>query len=129
MPKETVCESPSTVAITGEVMAIFFPPFSATTGEVMAMLSFFTFPPKIYPATILNPTINASLPVPRTVVCATIRAGYSRTSYPSIFLITVYSALSTRDPKYPQPDQRTITTMRMIRIVSIVVYIIVLGLT
>ncbi|MEI7557532.1 MAG: hypothetical protein WCJ45_01460 [bacterium] len=58
IPKEIVCEFPSFVAITGAVIAIFSEIFVAITGAVIEILSFFVFPPKIYPATIQKPLFN-----------------------------------------------------------------------
>jgi hypothetical protein len=58
IPKEIVCESPSFVAITGAVIEIFSEIFVATTGAVIEILSFFMFPPKMYPAIIQNPLFN-----------------------------------------------------------------------
>ena len=58
IPKEIVCESPSLVAITGAVIEIFSETLVATTGAVIEILSFFVFPPKIYPATIQKPLFN-----------------------------------------------------------------------
>ena len=56
-----MCDVPSIVAITGAVMAIDSDfEFCSTTGEVIAMLSFFVLPPKIYPATIRKPLLSAS---------------------------------------------------------------------
>lgn len=73
IPKEIVCVSPSFVTTTGEVIEIFSDVtttgaviaifsdvffFCAITGAVIEILSFFVFPPKIYPATMLNPLFN-----------------------------------------------------------------------
>jgi hypothetical protein len=55
IPNAIVCDSPSTEAITGDVIAIDSDDPFSTTGVFIAIFSFLVFPPKIYPATILKP--------------------------------------------------------------------------
>jgi len=73
---------------TGPVIAIDSD-FSPTTGAVIAIDVFETFPPKMYPARILNPSFCASWHDPETVTLASMYGEYSQTSYQSRFSITV----------------------------------------
>ena len=98
--------SPFFCATTGAVIAILSDVgFCAVTGAVMAMDSLFSLPPKIYPATTINPLLSDSVYEPLTVVCASMCAAYVRTSYPFSFRRTVYCACSTFEEVYPQTDQ------------------------
>ena len=88
---------------------------SPTTGAVIAIDVFETFPPKMYPARILNPSFCASWHDPETVTLASMYGEYSQTSYQSRFSITVNAGSATRDEKRPY---RIHATKRIRRIIS-----------